>query len=166
MHVEIEVSRFFEAPTVAEMARHLETLIERGQAGQPSSAIVRAPRVDGVPASIAQEQLWKLQQALPGLPFFNVLYALRLISAVDPLVLERSLNEIVRRHEILRTTLAVDDRRCGAIAPQLTVGLTSDDLHALPESKKETVGHQIVQEERASQLRPRAGPLFRARWYA
>jgi acyl-CoA synthetase (AMP-forming)/AMP-acid ligase II/acyl carrier protein len=164
MHVEIEVSRFFEAPTVAEMARHLETLIEGGQAGQPSSAIVHAPRGDGVPASIAQERLLKLQQALPGLPFFNVLYALRLISALDRSVLERSLNEIVRRHEILRTTFAVDDRRCvQVIAPQLTVRLTLDDLHALPESTKETVGHRVVQEELLHNFDLAQGPLFRVR---
>ena len=164
MHVEIEVSRFFEAPTVAKMARHLETLIEGGQAGQPSSVIVRAPRVNGMPASIAQEWLWKLQRALPGLPFFNVLYALRLISAVDPLVFERSLNEIARRHEILRTTFAADDRRCvQVIAPQLSVGLIFDDLHALQESKKETVGHRVVQEELLHNFDLAQGPLFRAR---
>jgi acyl-CoA synthetase (AMP-forming)/AMP-acid ligase II len=164
LHVEIEVSRFFEVPTVAEMARHLETLIEGGQAGQPSSAIVRAPREDRLPASIAQEGLWKLQRALPGLPFFNILYTLRLISAVDPLVLERSLNEIVRRHEILRTTFAADDRRCvQVIAPQFTVRLTFDDLHALPESKKETVGYRVIQEEVLHNFDLARGPLVRAR---
>jgi acyl-CoA synthetase (AMP-forming)/AMP-acid ligase II len=164
LHVEIEVSRFFEAPTVAEMARHLETLIEGGQAGQPSSGIVPAPRVDRLPASIAQEGLWKLQRALPGLPFFNILYALRLISAVDALILERSLNEIVRRHEILRTTFAVDDRRCvQVIAPQFTVCLTFDDLHALPESKKETVAYRVIQEEVLHNFDLARGPLVRAR---
>ena len=56
--VEVEVSRFFEAPTVAEVAQHLETLIQAGQAPRPSSAIVRVPREDGIaPASIAQERL-------------------------------------------------------------------------------------------------------------
>ena len=131
--VELEVSRFFEAPTVAEMAHHLETLIQAGQAPRPSSAIVRVPREDGVaPASIAQERLWKLQHALPDIPFFNVLYALRLTSPVDAAVLERSINEIVRRHEILRTTFAVvDGRYVQVIAPQLTVPLAFDDLRAL-----------------------------------
>ena len=77
------------------------------QAPRPSSAIVRVARENGaMPASIAQERLWKLQHALPDMPFFNVLYALRLTSACDVAVLERSINEIVRRHEILRTTFA------------------------------------------------------------
>ena len=93
--------------------------------GRPSAATVLQPLSAypgkiGAPASIAQERLWKLQHALPDMPFFNVLYALRLTSSVDVAVLERSINEIVRRHEILRTTFAVvDGRHVQVIAPQL-----------------------------------------------
>jgi acyl-CoA synthetase (AMP-forming)/AMP-acid ligase II len=164
MHLEIEVSRFFEAPTIAEMAHHLETSIQTGQVGRPSSAIVRVRREDGVPASIAQERLWKLQRVLRGAPFFNILYALRLTPPVDAAVLERSVNEIVRRHEILRTTFAVvDGRHVQVIAPELTVRLRFDDLHALPASKKETVGHQLMQEEALHSFDLAQGPLFRAR---
>ena len=109
--LDVEVSRFFEAPTVAEMAQHLETLIHSGQARRLSSAIPRVPRQKGwMPASIAQERLCELQHALPDLPFLNILYALRLTSSLDVAVLERSINEIVRRHEILRTTFDVERR--------------------------------------------------------
>jgi acyl-CoA synthetase (AMP-forming)/AMP-acid ligase II len=164
LHLEMEVSRFFEAPTIAEMARDLERLIQAGRAGRPYSGIVRAPREDRVPASMAQERLWQLQQALPGIPFFNGLYSLRLTSAVDAAILERSVNEIVRRHEILRTTFAVIDGRCvQVIAPRLTVQLPFDDLHALPQSKKETVGQQLVQQELLHSFDLAKGPLFRAR---
>ena len=56
-----------------------------------------------------------------------------LTSPCDAAVLERSINEIVRRHEILRTTFAViDGRYVQVIAPQLTVPLAFDDLRALP----------------------------------
>ena len=87
--------------------------------------------MESCPASIAQERLWKLQHALADLPFFNVLYALRLTSPCDAAVLERSINEIVCRHEILRTTFAViDGRYVQVIAPQLIVPLAFDDLRA------------------------------------
>jgi acyl-CoA synthetase (AMP-forming)/AMP-acid ligase II len=163
-HFEIEVSRFFEAPTIAALADHLETLIPSGQAARESSAIVRAPRENGVPASIAQERLLKLQQALPGIPLLNVLYPLRLTSPFDTAVLERSINKIVRRHEILRTTFAIVERRCvQVIAPRLTVYLTFDDLSGLPESRKETVGQQLLQEEALHSFNLAQGPLFRAR---
>jgi acyl-CoA synthetase (AMP-forming)/AMP-acid ligase II len=163
--IELEILLFFEAPTVAEVAHHLERLIQAGQAPRPSSAIVRVPRENGVMlASIAQERAWKVQDALPDLPFFNILYALRLTSAVDAVVLERSINEIVRRHEILRTTFAVvDGRHVQVIAPELTVPLRFDDLRALPRSKKETVGHQLIQEDVLHSFDLAKGPLIRAR---
>jgi hypothetical protein len=159
------VSGLFAAPTVAEMAEHIETLIQAGQAPPPPAAIVRAPRENGIaPASIAQERSWKLQHALPDIPFFNILYALRLTSAVDATVLERSINEIVRRHEILRTTLAVvDGRHVQVIAPQLTIPLRYDDLHALPDAKKETAAHRLIQDEAVHCFDLAKGPLVRAR---
>ena len=164
VHSDVEVSLIFEAPTVAEMAHHLERLTLTGHAQRRSSAIVRVPREGTAPASIAQERLWKLQQALPGLPFFNVLYALRLTSPVDVAVLERCINEIVRRHEILRTTLAVvDGRHVQIVAPQLTVPLLFDDLQAVPKSKREAVGHQLVQDEVLHSFDLAQGPLLRAR---
>jgi len=163
--VELDVSQFFEAPTVAELAHHLERLIQTGQASRPPSAIVPAPRENGiVTASVAQERLWKLQHALPDIPFFNVLYALRLTSPCDVAVLERSIDEIVRRHEILRTTLAhVDGRYVQVIAPRLAVELAFDDLRALPRYKKETIGHRLIQEELIHSFDLTKGPLIRPR---
>jgi acyl-CoA synthetase (AMP-forming)/AMP-acid ligase II len=163
MQVELDVSRFFEAPTVAEVAQHLEAMIQTGQAPR-SRALLRVRREGEVPASIAQERLCRLQQALPDIPFFNVLYALRLKSPCDVRLLERSINEIVRRHEILRTTFAVIDGQCvQVIPPQLIVPLAFDDLRALPRSKKETVGHQLIQQEVLYSFDLAKGPLIRAR---
>ena len=163
--VELDFSRFFEGPTVAEVADHLEHLIHSGQAPRPSSAMARVPRENGVmPASIAQEQLWKQQHALPDIPFFNILFPLRLTSPVVASVLERSINEIVGRHEILRTTLAEIDGRCvQVIAPQLAVPLANHDLRALPRSKREKGGHQLIQEEVLHSFNLAKGPLIRAR---
>jgi acyl-CoA synthetase (AMP-forming)/AMP-acid ligase II len=163
--VELDVSQFFEAPTVAEVAHHLDRLIRGGQTPRPPSGIVPLPRVNRVvPASFAQERLWKLQGALPDIPFFNILYALRLTSPVDLVVLERSINEIVRRHEILRTTFAVvHGRHVQIIASNLTVPLGFEDLRKLPTSKKESVGHRLVQEELVHSFDLAHGPLIRAR---
>jgi Condensation domain len=126
--------------------------------------IARAPQGDGVPASIAQERLYKLQQALPAMPFFNLLYALRLTSPFDAVILERSVNEIVRRHEVLRTTFAVvDGQYLQVIALQLTVPLRFDDLHKLPESEKDAIGRRAIEEEVLHTFDLAQGPLFRAR---
>jgi acyl-CoA synthetase (AMP-forming)/AMP-acid ligase II/acyl carrier protein len=163
--VKLDASQFFEAPTVAEVAQHVERLTQAGQVPRPSSAIARVPRTNGVmPASSAQERLWKLQHALADLPLFNVLYALRLTSSFDVAVLERSINEIVRRHEILRTTFNVmDGRYVQVIAPQLTVPLVYDDLRVPPISNEETIGDQLVQEELLHSFDLAKGPLIRTR---
>jgi Condensation domain len=115
------------------------------------------------PASIAQERLWKQQDALPDMPFFNILYALRLTSPCNVEILERSINEIVRRHEILRTTFAVaNSRHVQVIAPQLTVPLAFKDLHKLRRSRKETAAHKLVREELVHSFDLARGPLIRA----
>jgi acyl-CoA synthetase (AMP-forming)/AMP-acid ligase II len=163
-HLEIDVFRFFDAPTIAEIAHYLETSTPADQATRAFSAIARAPREGDLPASIAQERLCKMQLALPGMPFFNVLHALRLTSAFDAAILERSLNEIVRRHDILRTTFAVaEGRYVQVVAPQSTVHLRFDDLRALPESRRDIVGAEIIQEEVLHCFDLAHGPLFRAR---
>ena len=163
MRLEVDFSSFFETPTVAEMAHHLETLIHAGRE-QQASVIGPAPREHVLPASIAQERLWELQQVLRGLPFFNILYALRLMCPVNVAVLGQCLDEIVRRHEILRTTFAVvDGRHAQVIAPGSSVALTLDDLHGLPEAEKETLGQQLVQEEALQVFDIARGPLFRTR---
>ena len=116
------------------------------------------------PASIAQERLWKQQDALPDMPFFNILYALRLTSPCNVETLERSVNEIVRRHEILRTTFAVvEGRHVQVIAPQLTVPLAFKDLHKLRRSRKEAAAHKLVREELLHFFDLARGPLIRAR---
>ena len=162
MHLEVGVVSLFDAPTVAEMAEHLETLIKAGQAGQPE--IARIARDAILPASPAQERLWTLQQAVPDLPFFNILYALRVTSPLDAALLERSLDEFVRRHEILRTTIDVAGGRIiQVIAPQLTVPLAVDDLRKLPTSKREKAAHRLLQAELTHFFDLARGPLIRAR---
>ncbi len=162
--IELGASRFFQAPTVAEVAQHLEQAIRTSRAPQTPLTLVRAARRNGVvPASIAQERLCKLQHALPGIPFFNILYALRITSPCEAAVLERSINEIVRRHEVLRTTFAVIDRRYAQIiAPRLTVPLRFDDLLALPRAKDD-VAHKLIQEEALHSFDLAKGPLIRGR---
>jgi acyl-CoA synthetase (AMP-forming)/AMP-acid ligase II/acyl carrier protein len=165
MDVEVEVSRIFEAPSVKDIAKHVETLLQAGQAPRRPSPVVRVPRTSGVrPASISQERLWKLQHALTDLSFFNILYALRLTSAVAAEILERSINEIVRRHEILRTTFSVvDGRLAQVIAPQLVVPLAFDDLRALPHSKKKAIGRELIQQDVLHSFDLAKGPLIRVR---
>jgi acyl-CoA synthetase (AMP-forming)/AMP-acid ligase II len=164
MHIEVEASRFFEAPTVAEMALHIETLIQAGQAQHPSSAIMRGAGEHAAPASVAQEQMWELLRALPGVPLFNTLCVFRVTSPVDIAVLERSINEIVRRHDILRTTFAiVDGRHLQVLASEFTVPVIFDDLQALAKPKRQTEAERLLHAEALHPFDLAQGPLLRVR---
>src|ERR1043165_6585401 len=85
------------------------------------------------PASFSQERLWFLDQFTPGTPVYNVAGTTPLPDWLNVDALERSLNEIVRRHESLRTTFAaMDGRPVQLIAPTLTIPLRTIDLRHLP----------------------------------
>ena len=117
-----------------------------------------------MPASSSQERLCRLQDAFLDLPYFNVFYALRVTSPCDAAVLERSINEIVRRHEILRTTFAlVQGRYVQIIAPQLMVPLPYDDLRASSNSDEESLRQKLIQEELFHSFNLAQGPLIRTR---
>jgi acyl-CoA synthetase (AMP-forming)/AMP-acid ligase II len=164
--VEIDVSRFFEGPTVAEVAHEIESSIHAGKAApRPPSAIAPVPRENGaMPASIRQERLYKLQHAVPDIPLFNVLYPLRLTSPIDTAVLKRCINEVVQRHEILRTTFAViEGRYMQVIASELNVPLKFDYLLKLPAAQRDRVAHDIVQEEVTHCFDLAKGPFVRTR---
>ncbi|MFN6465769.1 MAG: non-ribosomal peptide synthetase [Nostoc sp. DedVER02] len=84
------------------------------------------------PVSFAQQRLWVLAQLEPDNPFYNMFKAVRLNGRIDIEVLERSLNEIIRRHEILRTTFsAVEGTPVQIIAPHATMKLSVVNLQYL-----------------------------------
>ena len=165
LDLEVDVSDVFAAATVAEMAERIEASTHAAAASRAPSAIVRVSDRNGAaPPSFAQERFWNLQHLLPDLPFFNVLHVLRVTSPCDAAVLERSINEIVHRHEILRTHLATVDGRCTqVIAPQLIVPLAVDDLRALPRPKRETIVRELIKGELSHSFGLERGPLMRTR---
>jgi acyl-CoA synthetase (AMP-forming)/AMP-acid ligase II/acyl carrier protein len=162
--VELDASLFFEGPTIAEMARHLAGLIQIAGTTRARAAISQLPRPEGfAPASVAQEHLWKLQRVLPDIPFFNILHALRVTGAVDSALLERSINEIVRRHEILRTVFAVRGSQLRQIVvPQLMAPLSISDLATLPASRRQAVAQALVEAEMLHCFELTKGPLIKA----
>ncbi|HOG48088.1 MAG TPA: amino acid adenylation domain-containing protein, partial [Anaerolineae bacterium] len=115
LQVELPLADLFAGPTVAQVAARLEAT--RG-AGAVVPALRAQPREGELPLSFAQERLWFLEQLAPGSALYNLPSAVRLSGPLDVAALERSLSEIVRRHEALRTTFAqVGGRPVQAIAP-------------------------------------------------
>src|ERR687885_401863 len=102
------------------------------------------------PASFAQQRLWFLNQLAPGNPFYNVSTALRLTGSLNLAALEQTFNEIVRRHEVLRTTFRMlEGQLVQVIAPTLTIPLPVVDLRNLPATKQDGEIRRIASEERS-----------------
>jgi amino acid adenylation domain-containing protein len=90
----------------------LEALLrEEGVEAAKAKRILRRPERGPAPLSFAQQRLWFFNQLAPGSPLYNIHAAVNLTGALNVPVLERSINEILNRHEALRTTFAVVDER-------------------------------------------------------
>ncbi|MBV9927471.1 MAG: amino acid adenylation domain-containing protein [Acidobacteria bacterium] len=118
---------------------------------------------DAFPLSFAQQRLWFLDQLEPGSAAYNVAAAVRLRGPLDLEAFRRSLNEIVRRHESLRTTFAnVDGRPLQVVAPSLTLTVPVTDLSAVAEEQREAEALRLAQEEAQLGFDLARGPLIRA----
>ena len=114
------------------------------------------------PASFAQQRLWFLDQLIPGNAIYNVPTVIRLTGSLKLAALEQTFNEIVRRHETLRTTFIVlDGQPLQAIAPSLTIPLFVLDLQELPADKQEIKAKSIITAEIEHPFDLSSGPLLR-----
>jgi amino acid adenylation domain-containing protein len=152
----------------AELTEHKEEILKILLGLQSSSRtdlpILPIPRKNDIPLSFAQQRLWFLDQLEPDSAAYSVpVAAFRLGGRLDAAVLERSLNEIVRRHESLRTTFAiVDDYPAQIIAPTLQLRLPVVDLCELPATEREGEAQRLTDENASQPFDLTRGPLVRA----
>ncbi|MBW4647611.1 MAG: amino acid adenylation domain-containing protein [Kastovskya adunca ATA6-11-RM4] len=114
------------------------------------------------PASFAQQRLWFLDQLFPGNTFYNVSAALRLTGVLNAAALEETFNEIVRRHEALRTTFRMlEGEPVQVIAPTLTLPLSVVDLRSASAIEQEAETRRLAIEERSRPFDLSQEPLLR-----
>src|SRR5215217_7252613 len=108
LEVEVTLRDLFEAPTVEALAQRIEAK-QRGNAEPgPNSKIQPCPREHPLRLSFAQQRLWFLDQLEPGSALYNIPAAIRLRGQLDVQALTKTLSEITRRHEVLRTTFRAE----------------------------------------------------------
>ena len=99
---------------------------------------------------------------MPNNPFYNVPAAVRMTGAIDLAALQQSFNEIVRRHEALRTTFAaVNGQPVQKIAAAVNVPIALLDLRILPPAEREIEAERLITEEAQRPFNLSAGPLLR-----
>ena len=124
--------------------------------------IPRRSQTSPAPLSFAQQRLWFLHQLDPSNSSYNELASIQLTGALNVVAVEQSLNEIVRRHEALRTTFEiVEGQPTQVIHPIVTVTLPVVNLSQLQETKRKAEVEWVTTEVGQKPFQMASGSLFR-----
>jgi amino acid adenylation domain-containing protein len=157
--VDLPVSALFEAPTPAALAGRVEEA--RREPGSASPPPIEREESAEAPLSFSQQRLWFLHQLDPE-DAYHVPGALRLRGPVREDVLERTLGEIVRRHEALRTVFrTVGTSPVQIVLPSGGLKLPVVDLGRLPGAEREVEARRLLEREAHRPFDLEAGPLVR-----
>src|SRR5581483_2382824 len=131
---------------------------------RPLSPLVPILRRDDAPSSFGQRALWFHEQLQPGSPAYNLLSVYRLSGELDAALLEKSINRIIARHEVLRTVFeAADGEPVQKILSELTLELQTIDLsHPGAKSSQDAEVRRIAVAAAERPFDLTRGPLLRA----
>ena len=170
--IEIPLRNFFESPTIFSLAEVIEKL-ENFELDKQCNSQIKAktflpllPRTQQdrqIPLSIAQKDIWHFHELFQDSSASNSPITLRFTGDFSPQVLELSINEIIRRHEILRTNFSIKEGEpVQIIAPSLTLPLKVIDLQDIPLAKRELEAKIISTKETQYIFDLTNEPLIRA----
>ncbi|HEV7377329.1 MAG TPA: condensation domain-containing protein, partial [Pyrinomonadaceae bacterium] len=161
--VELALRSLFETPTVEGLAEKVGAASE-GERAAEVGAIRRVSRDENRHAlSFSQQRLWFIHQLQLDDAAYNVPMAVRLTGRLDIYAFERTLAEIVRRHEVLRTTFTeVDGQPVQVINPAAAVALPIVDLTDLEDGERDVEARRLITAEAARSFDLTKGPLLRA----
>nr|MDQ3802458.1 condensation domain-containing protein [Acidobacteriota bacterium] len=149
-----------------QLAGHKAAIIDFLRSANAASApptVGPVSRAQPLPLSYAQLRLWILNRLNPDSPAYHLPVALRLEGALDVEALRRSINEIVQRHEALRTVFTeTDGRPLQTILPGLELNIPLIDLRHLPGAEREAELQRLAAENSQQPFDLARGPLLRA----
>jgi surfactin family lipopeptide synthetase A len=132
---------------------------------QPQVVVPDPPTADCyvMPCSFNQQRLWLLDQLMPGSSAYNVLSPLRIRGPLDVTAFLQTLNEIIRRHEVLRTTFDEDNGEpVQVIWPEMRLNVPLVDLSDISASDRDRAVEELMTIEGSKPFDLKAGPLCRA----
>jgi amino acid adenylation domain-containing protein len=159
--VEIQVPEIFAASRLRDLAAQIEAAIRGGQS-LATPPIEPAPRGGDLPLSFAQQRLWFLDHLQPGNRAFNIAGGLRLEGSLDARALRWALDEVVRRHEVLRTRfVTVKGSPVQVVNPPVPLPLPEVDLRSLAEKERAACLARLGTEAARQPFDLAHGPLLR-----
>lgn len=156
--VEIAVEDVFRAPTLGELA----VFVDQGARAPLAPSIPPAPQDGPLPLAPSQSGIWYAEQAAPGTSRYHVPIAWELTGQVDPDALRRALEEVIERHEPLRTAVldaGGSDGPRQSVLPPGPAPLTVHDLTGTPTDTLEAAVDAVVTRTAATPFDLAAAPL-------
>jgi amino acid adenylation domain-containing protein len=159
--IELPLYALFESSKLSSFARQIDGS-KLQNATPPAAGPRRVPRGGDLPLSFGQQRLWFQVQLEPASPAYNVPVALRLAGRLDTGALVRSLDELVRRHEALRTRFpVVDGEPVQRIAAAAGMPLARLDLASLPAARRDAEALRRAEEASRQPFDLATGPVVR-----
>jgi amino acid adenylation domain-containing protein len=136
LEVEVLVADFFEGMSTRSLATKI--LAQLTTDAIPSISLTQQEKNTFIqPLSFAQQGLWFINQLTPDSPTYNIPIVINFKGCINLTALQDSLNEIIRRHEVLRTSFTVvDGQPVQVINQAVLLTLAVEDLRVLPESDR------------------------------
>ncbi|HEX3682842.1 MAG TPA: condensation domain-containing protein [Bryobacteraceae bacterium] len=160
--IKFPLRALFESPTVAALADRVQKELLKGSEKTTLPSIMPVSRDLPLPLSFAQQRLWFLDQLEPGSSAYNMAAAVSFRGRLNAEILARSLTEIVRRHEVLRTSFQVENgnpvQRIEEPGP-LDIPIIDVSCVAAPKQ----AAQQLAREEAERPFDLSRGPLIRAK---
>ncbi|HEX3681791.1 MAG TPA: amino acid adenylation domain-containing protein, partial [Bryobacteraceae bacterium] len=158
---EIPLRALFEFPVLSAFAKRVEEA--RRFTEDVAPVLARADRSAELPLSFAQQRMWFVDQLEPGTAAYNIPFGLRLKGELDVAAFQHGLEEIVRRHEVLRTAFpSRNGKPVQEIAEELKLHIGTLDLSALEMEAREGEARRCARYQAEAPFDLNSGPLVRA----
>ncbi|MCC5616019.1 amino acid adenylation domain-containing protein [Nostoc sp. CHAB 5836] len=155
LEAEVSIADFFEGMSMRSLATKI--LAQMTAETIPSLSLTQVQKAEVYPLSFAQQRLWFLDRLEPGNPAYNISLAVNLKGQLEVTLLEQSLNEVIQRHETLRTTFStVNGQSVQIIASSLKLSLSVIDY-------QNGAVQQLLTQQSQQPFDLIQGPLLRAK---
>ncbi len=161
-HNELPVQKVFEIPTIAMLSEFIESA--EFKSGECRVLPFEKRQQSGAfPLSLSQQRLWFINELEPLSPAYNIVQAIRIVGDINESHLQRSLDAILARHEVLRTVFKTEDGRpIAEVTDRTTITIEKIDTENSRGGNGEERARAWVRKNAPILFDLEKGPLIRA----
>lgn len=128
-----------------------------------STKVQKKPDNVAIPLSFQQQRMWFINKLVSDCAAYNIPLGIRLKGNLDVTLLEESVNEVIKRHETLRTVFkSIEGEAHQVVLPQLKINFINEDLRSIPSDIREHQMLKLIKEAACRTFNLEMGPLLRA----